>query len=202
MSMLGDDGQPTTGIYTDPTSPAVDEAQYRSGRGPCLDAWRQQSPVRIDDITDPDTPYPEFTEACLQHGILSTLSLPLSTAGRGIGALNLYARQAHAFTGDDAELGSDIAAAAAVVLVNVSAYWTAFDLSANLGRALETRGVIDQAKGMLMAGDPELTPDGAFDLLRRASQREHVKLHEIASRIVGRDRVEAANLDRPGSDGS
>ncbi len=44
--------------------------------------------------------------------------------------------------------------------------------------------MIDQAEGMLMAGSPEMSPDDAFDLLRRASQRENVKLRDLAKRIV------------------
>jgi AmiR/NasT family two-component response regulator len=68
----------------------------------------------------------------------------------------------------------------------VSAYWTAFDLGVHLNEALKTRAVIEQAKGMIMARSPGLTPDEAFDLLRKASQRENVKLRLIAQRIVER----------------
>ncbi len=50
IAMLGADGRPTTGIYTDEDSPSVDRAQYESGRGPCLDAWRVKRVVRIDDM--------------------------------------------------------------------------------------------------------------------------------------------------------
>ena len=72
------------------------------------------------------------------------------------------------------------------MLANVSAYWTAFELGENLSKAMETRAGIEQAKGMLMATAPELSPDGAFDLLRQASQRENVKLRDVAERILHR----------------
>jgi AmiR/NasT family two-component response regulator len=81
------------------------------------------------------------------------------------------------------------------VLANAAAYWSAFELSENLSEAMKSRAVIEQAKGILMAGSPKLDADGAFDLLRRASQRENVKLREIAQRIVDR-RPAAPNAGR------
>jgi GAF domain-containing protein len=186
IAMLGTDGRPTTAVYTDITSPEVDKAQYESGRGPCLDAWRQQRTIRVDDMTDAKDVYPEFARTALDHGIPSTLSLALVAGGRGIGALNLYARRKGVFTKEGEELGEELAAAAATVLANSSAYWSAFELSEGLTEAMRSRAVIEQAKGMVMAGSPGLDADGAFDILRRASQRENVKLREIAQRIVDR----------------
>src|SRR5580698_3977997 len=52
ITMLRDDGRPITGIFTDPLSPEIDAAQYQSGQGPCLDAWRQRRVVRLDDLAD------------------------------------------------------------------------------------------------------------------------------------------------------
>src|SRR5437763_254549 len=72
-----------------------------------------------------------------------------------------------------------LAAAGAVGLANVSAYWTAFELSERLNEAMTSRAVIEQAKGILMAGTEHLSADDAFDMLRRASQRENVKLRDI-----------------------
>jgi transcriptional regulator with GAF, ATPase, and Fis domain len=186
MTMLGDDGQPVTGVYTDKDSPEIDAAQYRESKGPCLDAWRQKRAVRVDRVERDADKYPAFSRACLEHGVLSTLSLPMVNGEVSIGAMNLYARVDDGFGDDDEMLGVDLAGAAASVLANVSAYWTAFDLSHHLNEAMKSRAVIEQAKGMLMARSPALTADGAFDLLRKASQRENVKLREIAQRIVER----------------
>ncbi|HVE27798.1 MAG TPA: GAF and ANTAR domain-containing protein, partial [Sporichthya sp.] len=166
--------------------PEIDEAQYREGRGPCLDAWRDNAVFRVPRVEDCEDKYPAFTAACQQHGVRSTLSLPMRSGEMALGAVNLYARAPEAFSDDDEALGRDLAVAGAAVLVNVSAYWSAFDLSAQLSQALDSRAVIEQAKGMLMAGTPGLTPDQAFDMLRSASQRENVKLRDIAKRIVER----------------
>jgi hypothetical protein len=184
MTMLGEDGRPTTAVYTDEDSPEIDEAQYREGKGPCLDAWRQNRVFRVPDVRMSAEEYPGFVAACLDHGVLSTLSLPMVNGGEAIGAMNLYARVVGGFADDDEDVGGDLAGAAAAVLGNVSAYWTAFELNQQLSEAMQTRAVIEQAKGMLMARTRGLGPDAAFAMLRAASQRENVKLRDIARRIV------------------
>jgi GAF domain-containing protein len=95
--------------------------------------------------------YPEFAEACRQHGIFSTMSLPLASSGRGLGALNLYAPEPRSFSAEDEAVGGGLATAASVVLANAVAYWGAYDLSQQLNEAMQSRAVIEQAKGMLMA---------------------------------------------------
>lgn len=186
ISLLGNDGKPTTGIFTDPEAPEIDAAQYQSGRGPCLDSWRLRQIVRIDDMAYGTEAYPEFADAARAHGIRSTLSLPLMAGDDAAGALNLYSRTIAGFTADDERTGTLLAGAAAIVLVNASSYWQARQLSEQLTQAMQSRAVIEQAKGILMARTPHLSADEAFDLLRKASQRENVKLREIAQRIVDR----------------
>jgi AmiR/NasT family two-component response regulator len=74
--------------------------------------------------------------------------------------------------------------AASVVLANATAYWGAQELGEQLTAAMQSRAIIEQAKGILMGQSPDLDADGAFAVLRRASQRENVKLRDIAQRIV------------------
>jgi len=186
ISMLDDDGRPSTGIYTDEESPRIDSAQYESGKGPCLDAWRTQHIVRIDDMEEAADTYPEFAKLAKEHGVQSTLSLPMVAGGEGVGALNLYAPTTNGFSEDDEVIGLELATAAAAVLSNSAAYWGATQLGEQLNEAMKSRAVIEQAKGMLMAQSPDVGPHEAFDVLRKASQRENVKLREIAQRIVER----------------
>lgn len=186
MTMLDDEGEPTTAVCTDQDSPEIDGAQYRDGEGPCLDAWREKRVIRVDRLEDWEDRYPAFAAASREHEVFSTLSLPMIVGDVAVGALNLYARVPDGFTDDDESLGLDLAGAAAAVVGNVSAYWTAFDMSQQLNEAMQTRAVIEQAKGMIMARAPHLSADGAFNVLRKASQRENVKLRLIAQRIVER----------------
>ncbi|HEV2809113.1 MAG TPA: GAF and ANTAR domain-containing protein [Acidimicrobiales bacterium] len=186
ITMLDSDERPTTAVFTDEQAREIDQAQYDTGRGPCLDAWRTKRPIRLDDLDRVDADYGEYASACMGHGIQSTLSMPLIAADRGVGALNFYSATTAGFSADDEQLAGDLASAASAVLANTVAYWGAYDLSQQLTEAMQSRAVIEQAKGMLMAKSPELSSEDAFDLLRRASQRENLKLRDIAQRIVDR----------------
>lgn len=188
VSMRGADGRPTTAVYTDEKSPRIERAEYEAGRGPCLDAWREQKPVRLDDIQLAQDDYPEFCQAAAEHGMSSTLSLPLAANGQPLGALNFYAGEKAAFSEREEELGSDFALAASALVANSGAYWDAWELSEHMASAMRSRAVIEQAKGFLMAQSPGLDAEAAFTLLRLASQRENVKLRDLARDIVERRR--------------
>lgn len=176
------EGRQRTAIFTDETAPEIDQAQYDSGEGPCLDAFREQRIRRIES-TLADGPWPEFRRAAAAHGIRSTLSLPMLVDKSAVGAMNLYALRERAFSEDDVETATLFASQAAIVLANAQAYWDARELSSGLSDAMQHRAVIEQAKGVLM-GAQGCDENAAFDLLVKASQRENVKLREIAQRIV------------------
>jgi GAF domain-containing protein len=183
ITMMVDD-RVSTQAFTDPTCPEIDQAQYDSGHGPCLDAFRQGSVIVVESLDDDDR-WPEFAAAAMAHGVCSTLSLPLLAGGRAVGALNLYAGVDRAFGEPEAETGRLFAAQAAVVLVNAQAYWGARLKSEHLQRALNGRQVIDLAKGIIMSV-MGCGPDEAFDVLVKQSQQENRKLRNIAAEIVAR----------------
>ncbi len=176
------DGRPRTAVFTDEAAPQIDAAQYETGVGPCLDAFRHQAVYRIDDM-DEDRQWPAFSEAAAAHGIRSSLSLPLAARHEGVGALNLYSRTPAAFSDDDVQVGLEFAVQAAIVLANAQAYWDARQLGEDMAEAMKSRATIEQAKGILM-GAQRCTADEAFQILVRASQRENRKLREIAEDLV------------------
>src|SRR3954454_14171540 len=172
ITMMMDD-RPSTGFFTNPDVPEIDQAQYEVGDGPCLEAWRTKGPVMIESTVE-EGPWPAFCRTAAEHGVLSTLSLPLVAGEASLGALNLYASEPSAFAAPDAEGASMFAIEAAVVLGNAQAYWDAYDYGQRLAVAMQTRGVIDQAKGIVMA-QSAVDSEAAFELLRRAAQREKRK---------------------------
>jgi GAF domain-containing protein len=175
-------GRPTTSVFTDPTSPEIDQVQYEADAGPCLDALKFGQVLRVDSTREDDR-WPEFRQAAQERGILSTLSMPLIVAGEPVGALNLYARTEAAFDDTQAGIAAAFATQAAVAVANAQAYWEAKDVGDQLHEAMKSRAVIEQAKGMLMAAQG-CGPDEAFDLLVRASQRSNRKLRAIAEELV------------------
>src|SRR5215207_11428684 len=116
--------------------------------------------------------------------VRSSLAVPLPlSSGDTVGALNLYGDVAGGFSATDEELGHLFAAQGAVVVSNAHAYWAALDQARNLSIAMESRAVIEQAKGVLMVTH-RVGPDAAFDMLRRRSQSLNRKLHAVAADVV------------------
>lgn len=182
ITMLDESGRPSTTVFTSGESPEIDQAQYEQGAGPCLTAFHEGIVVRIDSMAD-ETRWPAFAKAALDHGVLSTLSTPMSAAGVTIGALNLYARTAHAFTEEAESQACMFAEHAAVPLANAQAYSDAFSLSENLTEAMRSRSIIEQAKGILMSRH-QLTAEAAFRQLRERSQRQNRKVRDLAQALV------------------
>lgn len=106
-------------------------------------------------------------------------------------------RSLKAFDAEHERRAQEFATHAAVVLANAQAYWTAFDLAQGLREAMTSRATIEQAKGVLMA-QSSVPEEVAFDILRRASQRENRKLRDVAADVV--DRVVGDSPRRPGAD--
>ena len=183
ISMLVDD-HVTTSVFSDPEVPEIDQAQYEAQRGPCLQSFRDGE-VHVIDEMDADIQWPEFSARASRHGIRSSLSVPLIAGGDSLGALNFYSDREHAFGAEEQRIGALFAAQAAVVLANVQAYSDAQRLTEQLQEAIESRAVIEQAKGILM-GAADVDADTAFEMLRAASQRENRKLREIAAEIADR----------------
>jgi GAF domain-containing protein len=186
ISMVDGRGRALTPVYTDETSPQIDQAQYDAGRGPCLDAHRTATILRIDD-TSADERWPEFSEAARQHGIRSTISLPMVVGERAVGALNLYSREVARFHEKQEEWGMTFAGQAAIAVANANAYFEQADLAGNLRHAMASRAVIEQAKGVIMAS-MGVDADEAFEILRQQSQETNEKLREVAVTIVEQQR--------------
>jgi GAF domain-containing protein len=178
------EGQARTAVFTDEAAPEIDSAQYESGIGPCLDAFRHRQVYRIDNM-QADRQWPAFSRSAASHGIASSMSLPLVAHHEGIGALNLYSRVTNAYSEDEVELGLQFAAHAAIVLANSLAYADAQQFGLDMAQAMKSRASIEQAKGILMSAQ-HCTADDAFQMLVRASQRENRKLRDIAEDIVAR----------------
>lgn len=179
------DSAPRSWTYTDPETLPIDDVQYEAGSGPCLEAVRSQVPIRIDD-TATDERWPEFDKEARAHGVISILSLPIAVhSDSAFGAFNLYSRRRAQFVGQPDYALSQFVDQAGVLLLNARDFWDARQRAEGLQVALQSRATIEQAIGILMAPGGR-TPEEAFQLLVRASQRENRKLREIAADIVER----------------
>jgi GAF domain-containing protein len=162
----------------------ADELQYQHGYGPCMDAGRGGVLLRVDDMHT-EQRWPEYVAHVIQSTpVRSSLSVPLPYQGASIGALNVYSSQAAAFaSADSLRAGTDVAEVIAVAVANADAHAQLFEQARNMRLAMESRAVIEQAKGVLMA-QRQVDAEQAFEILREASQRYNRKLRDIATGIV------------------
>jgi GAF domain-containing protein len=176
------DGRASTVVYTGRLAVDCDESQYENGQGPCLHAAMTGELTEVIDART-ETRWPVYARAAAGHGSLSSLSVPLPVGNRVKSALNIYARHPAAFDRDVRTLATRFAPYAAIAIAAMQAYQEARDRADNLQTALESRAVIDQAKGILIERY-KLTPDEAFQVLSRASMRENRKVRDLAEHLV------------------
>jgi len=190
----------TTPAWSDQLVLRIDEEQYALDQGPCLSAIRLHGTFESDDL-GADERWPVFGPRAAEMGIESLLSFRLHTSSEDdeikqdatarphepdavtLGALNLYARDRDAFGDADHRTGTLFAAYASVALEAAEAYTDARAQAEGLQIALESRDVIGQAKGILMARE-HVTAEEAFEILRTTSQHLNVKLRELAARVA------------------
>ena len=175
---------PSTVVSTGPLAVALDEKQYERGHGPCLHAARTGELTEIAD-TRTDRRWPDYLPRAVEAGNFSSLSIPLAIDEdeQVSGALNIYARRPDAFDAASRSVATRFAPYAAVAAGNLHAYQSARDMADNLQTALESRAVIDQAKGILIER-LKLTPDQAFQLLAQASMHANRKVRDIADELL------------------
>lgn len=166
----------------------VDQVQYAAGEGPDLEAARTREPLRVS-VAEVGERWPAFAEVARAAGVRSFLSVPVvipAADDRGeelVGSLNAYGHDDGAFAPVDSSLLQLLTAAAVAAVGNARRYLRSQALVRQLRAALVSRPVIEQAKGVLMAVHG-LDADRAFAMLVRQSQRENLKLHEVARRFL------------------
>jgi GAF domain-containing protein len=183
VTLLGTSDGPSTVVHTDDLALRLDELQYENGTGPCLQAARDgETPVAVRSM-EAETRWGAYPARAFALGARSSYSVPLAVQARPTGALNLYSKKVDAFTAASHHTGALFGGQAAVAIANAQVYDASRRLVAQMEDALRSRAVIEQAKGILMA-ERAVDANAAFDLLRAASQRENVKLRDIAQRLV------------------
>ncbi|WP_205752795.1 GAF and ANTAR domain-containing protein [Cryptosporangium phraense] len=183
VTLIKDD-RPSTAASTGGVALDLDERQYASGYGPCLDAARGGEVLVIADMAA-ETRWPQYRPKALELDVRSGLSVPLPVQDQVIGALNLYGRVPDAFDAQAVELTVAFASYAAVAVANAQLYSSTADLAEGMRQAMASRALIEQAKGILMA-EYGCSADEAFDHLSRMSQNANRKLREVAAGIVAR----------------
>ncbi len=174
--------QPQTAAFTGELARALDEKQYEYGYGPCLAAADTNASLLVPD-TRSEQRWTGWARSAAQAGAHSSLSVGLPVHEHVTGALNIYATTPHAFDDGAIEIAEKFAGFAAVGLANVHLYASQASLAGHMQKAMASRAVIEQAKGIIMA-DRRCTAEQAFAILTKLSQDSNRKVRDVAAALI------------------
>lgn len=191
-------GDVSVRVSTGATAEKVDTYQYEIEEGPCVAAADSHRPVLIEDMAT-EKRWPRFASFAASQGVKSSYAIPMTLNDEMIGVLNLYSID-NAFGSTDEQIGTRFAEQAAMAVRHAATFNKTKEMIDHLHRALETRDVIGAAVGIMMYRDRS-TMDAAFARLKEMSQRENLKLRQIAENIVGQFQAdESAPIEPSGLD--
>lgn len=161
----------------------VDKVQARVQVGPCVTAFRTGQVVAVGDLPGQQHRWPEYCATAARWGIRSVASIPMTMDHQTVGVLALYARGPRQWPAADVAAVMVLANMAAASVINTNRHGKQVDLTEDLQRALDSRILIEQAKGLL-AGRHDISPDEAFERLRDHARRHRAPLHTIAQAVL------------------
>ncbi len=157
--------------------------QIQRDDGPCLQAYRTGEHVIVVDLRADLRRWPEFAATAIDYGILSVHALPLRLRTDKVGALNLFGFEAGSMSDADIALGQALADVATIGIVHQRITMQSETLNQQLQTALNSRTVIEQAKGVI-AERGQADMDTAFNLLRRYARSHNLRLIDVADSVV------------------
>lgn len=161
----------------------MEKVQEETQTGPCVAAFRSGKVVSVPDLSAEAERWPAYCAAAERVGIRAVASIPMRLGARQVGVLDLYADEVRPWDEGDRAAAVVMADMATAFLINASAHQQQVQLTEQLQSALDSRVLVEQAKGMLAARH-DITPDEAFDRLRRHARRRGAAVHAVAEAVV------------------
>ena len=161
----------------------VELFELQSQEGPCLDCFRTGEAVLNEDLTTADDRWPSFAPVALGAGFRSVHALPMRLRGLVLGALNLFRTDQGPFQPSDVLAAQALADIATIAILQHSATLEAQVVNQQLSTALNSRIVIEQAKGML-AERAGIGMDQAFSQLRSYARNHNQRLIDVAQSFI------------------
>jgi transcriptional regulator with GAF, ATPase, and Fis domain len=171
--------------------------QIQNDEGPCLECFRSGQPVQVADLAAVAHRWPQFASAAGRAGFAAVQALPMRLREQVVGALNLFRTAAGAFDPADIRVGQALADVATISLLQERNMRHSDTLNEQLQTALNSRVIIEQAKGKL-AERLGLDMDQAFSLLRESARTSNRRLSDLARAFVnGTDPLAALDTSEP-----
>jgi GAF domain-containing protein len=151
--------------------------------GPCLDTYRSGAAIVNQALSDTGTRWPRFSAECLAAGFASVHAVPMRLRGATIGVLNLFSIDDESFREVEVAAAQALADVATIAILQHRSAQAAQVVIEELHHALNSRIVIEQAKGML-AERAETDVEKAFGLLRTYARNHNELLIDVARRVI------------------
>jgi len=169
--------------------------EIQAREGPCLDCYRTGQPVLNQDLATVNGRWPRFATEALNAGFHSVQALPMRLRGTVIGALNLFHVEVGPMPPADVEAAQALADVATIAILHHRATLQAQVVNEQLSGALNSRIIIEQAKGVI-AERAGLNMEQAFTALRTYARSNNLRLVNVAQDVID-GTLSAAALDRP-----
>jgi transcriptional regulator with GAF, ATPase, and Fis domain len=163
----------------------LEVAQLQREEGPCLDCYRTGQPILVPNLKEAAARWPQFVAAAGSVGFASVHALPMRLGSNILGALGLFGTTSGPLNVDDLSLGQALADVASVALVQDTAAADKAVINEQLQKALTSRVIIEQAKGVL-AQQGELDMAQAFAVLRRYARDNNLRVTHVAQAVTSR----------------
>jgi ANTAR domain/GAF domain len=186
-------GEPRLAAASSEAAGLIELFQLQNDQGPCLDCFRTGQPVAVADLTGPDQRWPRFAAAASEAGFRAVEALPMRLRDQVIGALNLFGAAPGSLGAGDLRIGQALADVATIGLLQERSVRRAEVAAEQLQGALNSRVIIEQAKGTL-AERLSVNMDEAFRLLRNSARDSNQRLTDVARHLIDSP---AADLPQP-----
>ncbi|MEU7161936.1 GAF and ANTAR domain-containing protein [Streptomyces chrestomyceticus] len=188
-------GQLVDAAASDERTRKLELASTEWDEGPCRDCFRSRAPVAVDRLDAPPVQarWPHFAPAAVKLGFTSVAAAPLRLHDQVIGALNLFRDEPGPLPAAQLRLGQALADTATIGVLQQRAVSEQMTVNAQLQAALDSRIVIEQAKGFL-AHRRQVEVEEAFTLMRCYARTHRIRLTEIARQVL-RGTADSSLLD-------
>ena len=170
--------------------------EIQNDEGPCLDCHREGAPVLVADLAAQRARWPSFADEAIRVGFRAVYALPMRLRSDTIGALNLFHRDPDTISETTLRIGQALADVATIAILQQRAVHAREELSQQLQTALNSRVIIEQAKGVL-AERQQTDMSTAFTLLRGHARSTNQQLSDVARAVVagelGTDQLQASH---------
>lgn len=180
---LVQDGRLRSVTAMDETTASLERVQEDHQAGPCMEAFRTGEPLLVTSLDQVEAGWPAFVELARSLGFASTAGIPLRLEGVSFGALDLYHTSPRDWSGDDVQMARVLADVASGHVLTASELERQQRMTEQLQRALDSRVVIEQAKGMI-AAERKISVDQAFEILRKHARSHNADLRSAAEAVI------------------